>query len=232
MKLGVGLVVKGGEQFIEKWLECAEKIADVILVVHNDANAEVMENLFNSPKLKQYHYQKNMGRNMSRDYQKILEMAREENCDWLWNIDIDEYVPDINVDAFKNYLINSRDQSISFPFFEMRNDDKHYIMLRDPFTGKLKQARLCHKCYRVLSHLKFNEKDKHGNSIPHNCIPGKPIGIPVQHFGHYTRELRDEKRKQYDTKSFKDTKEQVADWMKEDDEVIIKKWEDLKDGKD
>ena len=33
MRLGVGLVIKNGEQFIDEWLKSAERIADVIFVV-------------------------------------------------------------------------------------------------------------------------------------------------------------------------------------------------------
>jgi len=235
MKVAIGLVVKGGEEFIDGWISCAERIGDTILVVDNGADARVNQILTNHPKVKQYHIQKDMGRNQSRDYQKILEMAREEDCQWVWNLDIDEYVPEINNASLRQFLINSRDQSISFPLFEMRGDNKHYVMLKEPTSGKMRHARACHKCYKVHFHLKFDEKDKHGISVPHNCIAGGVVNIAVQHFGHYTKELRDEKRRQYATKSFKDLSEQDASWMEDDDsKVIIKEWnkhEFLEDGK-
>ncbi len=232
MKVAIGLVVKGGEEFIDKWISCAEKIGDIILVVDNGADEIVRMKLLKHKKVKQYHIQISMDRNQSRDYQKILEMAREEDCQWVWNLDIDECVPNLDVLALKNFLINSTDQSIAFPFFEMRGDNKHYVMLKEMLSGKLKHARACHKCYRVLSHFKFDEKDKHGVSIPHNCISGGIVNVPVQHYGHYTKELRDEKRKQYLTSSFKDSIEQDATWMEDDDsKIIIKEWDKHQSGK-
>ena len=77
----------------------------------------------------------------------------------------------------------------------MRNDKKHFIG----------QPRICHKAYKILSHFEFNIKDKHGCSIPHNCKAGNIINIKLQHFGHMTKELRDEKRKKYE--NTKDKKE-------------------------
>ncbi len=238
MKIAIGLVVKGGKQFIDKWISCAEQIGDIILVVDNGTHAEVNQILINHPKVKQYHIQKDMGRNMSRDYQKVLEMAREEDCQWVWNLDIDDYIPTMNLYEFKKFLLNTYNQSIAFPCFEMRGDANHYIMIPYPTEKgekeKLKHARICHKCYKVLSHLKFDEKDKHGISIPHNCIPGGLVTIPFQHFGHYTKELREEKRKQYTTEKFKDEREREAIWMEEDEsKIVIKEWnkfEFLEDG--
>jgi len=226
MKLAVGLIIKNGEQFVDKWIKSAERIADIFLIVDNGLKEGERKRLMNHSKTKQYLIQKNMGRNQSRDYQKILEMAREENCDWVWNLDIDEYVPEIDINQFRFYLLNCEDESIGFPLFEMRNDDKHYIAVKDT-DGKYKHARLCHKCYKVLSHLEFDRRDIHGKSIPHNCKTGKAINVLIQHFGHYTKELREEKRKQYEGTSFKDLNEQNAPWLEEDeDKIIIKRWED------
>ena len=190
MRLGIGLVIKGGDEFIDKRLKWVERIGDIFLIIDNGTSKETKEKLLNHPKTKQYHIQKNMGRNQSRDYQKILEMAREEDIDWVWNIDIDEIIPEINFPSFEVYLLNSLDESIGFPLFEMRGED-NYIMIMDA-ENNLKQARGCHKCYKVLSHLKFNEKDIHGNSVPHNTHTGDYINIPIQHFGHSTKELREE----------------------------------------
>jgi len=230
MKLAVGLVVQGGKEFIDKWIECAIKIADVIFVVDNGADIEVRNKLIDLVKVKQYLYQKDMGRNQSRDYQKILDMAREEDCTWVINLDIDELFAEFDIEALKNYLLNTKDASIGFPLLEMRNDDNHYIMIKDS-DGTFKQARLCHKCYKILSHFKFNEKDIHGASIPHNCTPGAMVPLPIKHFGHYTKEMREEKKSQYIKNEFKDLHEQDATWMKEDNEVEIREFDKFIEGR-
>ncbi len=228
LKLAVGLVVRGGKEFIEKWIKSAEKIAHIILVVDNGADVEVVQTLLKHPKVKQYHRQLDMGRNQSRDYQKILEMAREEDATWIWNIDIDEIIPDYHPLPFLQALLNLKDNSIGFPLFEMRGDDKHYVVVRDA-DKSFKDARLVHKCYKVLSHFKFNEKDIHGISIPHNCQTGDGIyPLPIQHFGHYSKQLRAEKRKMYGTKATKDKAESSNTWLEEDETKIeIRKWEDF-----
>ncbi len=228
MKLAIGLVIKGGKQFIDQWIECAERIGNIILVVDNNADGEAKQKLINHSKVKQYHIQKNMGRNQSRDYQKILEMAREEECTWVLNLDIDEVIPNFDVRELYMYLLNITDVSISFPLFEMRNDSNHYVMVR-AIDGSLKQARMCHKCYKVLSHFKFDEKDIHGSAIPHNCTPGDMVSIPIKHFGHYTKELRAEKRAQYEKSTkYKDEMESTNTWMEDDDsKVVIKKFEGM-----
>lgn len=228
MKLGIGLIVKGGEEFIEKWIKAIEKFADIILVIDNGADILVRNWLITHPKIKQYHIQKNMDRNQSRDYQKILEMAREEECNWIWNIDIDEIVEDFVKLLFESHLLNTKDTSVGFPLFEMRDDEKHYVMVRDG-DSSLKHARLVHKCYKVLSHFKFDEKDIHGCSIPHNCTPGEMYPILIKHFGHYTKKLREEKRKQFATEEYKDKAESYNTWLEEDPKkIVIKEWENWK----
>lgn len=232
MRLGVGLVIKNGDQFIDKWLDSAERIADVIFVVDNDGTERSTTMLALHSKVKYYKLQKGLERNMSRDYQQLLDMAREENVDWLWNIDIDEIVPTFDKKQFMSMLVNTRNESIGFPLFEMRDDDKHYVRVREN-DGSLKDARCVHKCFKVLSHLAYNQKDKHGKSIPHNCKVDIIINIPIQHFGHLTKELREEKRKFYkehsdNTKNFSDASENRAEWMKEDPEEIVE-WEDVKE---
>lgn len=226
MKLAIGIVVKNGKQFIEQWIESAERVGCIILVIDNDADPEVREKLINHKQVKQYHIQHNMGRNMSRDYQKILDMGREENATWIWNIDIDEVVPEFDVKQFAFYLANTTDDCVGFPMFEMRNDNEHYIMIEDGVNTP-KHARIGHKLYKVLSHFEFNLKDYHGCAIPPNCKPGKVINTPLQHFGHYTKEMRDLKRNCY-TEDPADKAELSGSWMKEDKDVIIKKWDDWK----
>jgi len=225
--LAIGLVVKDGEQFIDKWIQSAEKIGDCWFIIDNGLAIPSRQKLINHPNTKRYLIQKDLERNMSRDYQKILEMAREEDCNWIWNLDIDEVVPEINHLELLGFLLNSTDDSIGFPLLEMRGDDKHFVMIKDCST-QLKHARICHKCYKVLSHFKFNEKDKHGVSIPHNCKAGGVIDIFIQHFGHYTKELREEKRQQYKTiNPGKDFQELDQSWMEDDDsKVVIKEWGD------
>ena len=219
MKLAIGLVVKDGKELIDKWIESADRIADVIFVIDNGADQDVKDKLITHPKVKHYLIQKDMGRNQSRDYQKILEMAREEDCTWIWNIDIDEIVPKIDIMQLKQTLLNTSADSIGFPLFEMRNDDKHYVMIND-IDGTLKDARLSHKCYKVLSHFAYNQKDKHGTPIPHNCKPGKMFFAPIKHYGHFNETLRNKKKKQYIENNFKDKSELNATWMENDDSKV------------
>ena len=227
MRVGVGLVVKDGDQFIEKWLKSAEKIADVIFVVDNSGDKLTRSMLITHPKVKYYKLQKGLERNMSRDYQQILEMAREEDVQWVWNIDVDEIIPVYNkIDMFP-FLINTRSESVGFPLFEMRGDDKHFVRVKEA-DGTLRDARGVHKCYKVLSHLEFNKNDKHGRSIPHNCKVDVVVNIPIQHFGHLTKKLRTEKLKFYNDhskgpSSYLDIAETGAEWMKENP-LEIKKW--------
>ena len=219
--LAVGLVVKGGKQFIENWVKSAEKIADIWFVIDNNADEEVRNILINHPNTKQYLIQKNMERNQSKDYQKIMEMAREEDCMWVWNLDIDETIIIFDRPQMFEHLLNTRDDSIGFPLFEMRGDDNHYVMVND-CSPVLKHARLVHKCYKVLSHFKFNEKDKHGQSIPHNCKSGEMLPIPIKHYGHFTPELREEKRQQYKSLNpGKDMHELEQTWLCEDESKIV-----------
>lgn len=230
MKLGIGLVVKGGKEFIEDWIKCTSKIADWIFVVDNGTDKEVRDILIPHPAVKRYHIQKRLERNQSRDYQIILEDARKENCQWIWNIDIDEYIPKINMQEFIYFLVNCEKESIGFPMFEMRGDKEHFVMVRDP-GKKLKDGRLVHKCYKVLSHLEFDEKDKHGQAIPHNCERDKTfIPIPIHHYGHMTKKLRDEKRKKVG--EWKDDEEERQTWMEEDEKkLVIKSWKEFKSKK-
>lgn len=222
--LCVGLVVKGGKEFIDDWIESAEKVSDCWFIIDNDADVEVKQKLINHSYTRKYLIQKDMERNMSRDYQKILEMAREEDYCWIWNLDIDEIVPEINIKQLYEFLLNTKDESIGFPLFEMRDDIEHYVMVKD-CTDILKHARMCHKLYKNLSHLKFNEKDKHGNSIPHNCTPGELLFIPMKHLGHLTKELREGKRQQYKDGAKKDTHEFEQSWLEEDEsKIVIKEW--------
>lgn len=223
MKLVIGLVVKGGKQFIDKWISTIEKIKCGIIVVDNGADKEVRDKLINHKYILQYHIQNGKERNQSRDYQKILDMAREEDATWIWNLDIDECVIEINIDDFVSYLLNTKDESIGLPLFEMRNDDQHYVMITDA-DGTLKHGRLCHKIYKSLSHFAFNQNDKHGTSIPHNCKPGEMYFLLVQHYGHLTKEQRDQKRKEYKEFNFKNLSELQGNWMKEDNEIVIKEW--------
>jgi len=227
MKIGIGLVVKGGKQFIDEWLSNLEILpVNDVFVVDNGADEEVRQKLINHKYTKRYLVQ-NLPRNQSRDYQKILQMAREENCQWIWNLDIDEHVPEINKNEFLSILLNWRDESIGCPLFEMRGDKNHYVMVKD-MDGNLKHARLVHKIYKVLSHFKFNEMDIHGSSIPHNCKSGDIYFVPIHHYGHMTKKLRQEKRKLYKTLGFKDLAEQETTWLEEDEsKIVIKKWEGM-----
>jgi len=220
MKLGIGLVVKDGKEFIKQWLECTEKIADEIYVIDNGADIETFTTLINHPRVKYYLIQKDLERNMSRDYQKILDIAREDNCDWVLNLDIDEYIrytPPIKM--LIDYLNDSTDYSIAFPMIEMRNDNKHFIRVSSN-NKDLKMARMVHKCYKVLSHFKFDERDKHGCSIPHNCPRTKQaINIVIEHYGHMTDELRAKKREKIGYE--KDIDELKGSWMEDDDSKVI-----------
>ena len=54
MKLGIGLVIKGGEQFIDDWIKVAEKITDTIIVVDNGTDKEVRDILINHKHVKRY----------------------------------------------------------------------------------------------------------------------------------------------------------------------------------
>jgi len=163
-KIAIGLVVKGGKQFIDQWIESAKRCGDIILVIDNDADPEVREKLINHPKVFQYHRQHFEKRNMSRDYQKILEMAREEKCQWVWIMDHDKYVPEFDMDSLRHYLLNTHDQSVGFPLFEMRNDDDHYVMI--PKKGEVdKHARMSHEMYKVQSHFAYDIKRRKTTKI-------------------------------------------------------------------
>ncbi len=227
MRIAIGLVVKGGKEWIKDWIKCAEQIGDWIFVVDNGADKEVRDILINHKAVKRYHIQKDLKRNQSRDYQIILEDAREENCQWVWNLDIDEYVPGIDIKKFVFSILNTTSNSIGFPMFEIRGDKEHFVMIRDP-TGKLKDGRLVHKMYKVLSHFEFDRRDAHGQSIPHNCPRTKTyLPIPIHHYGHMTKELRDEKRERIEF--MKDSDEFMQSWMEEDETKIeIKSWKDFK----
>ena len=226
MKLIIGLVVKGGKEFIDKWVESIERIGCDYIVIDNGADKIVRDKLINHPKMLQYHIQKFPNRNQSRDYQKILEMAREEKADWIWNLDVDECVPEINIDMLMFNILNCTSQSIGFPLIEMRNDDQHYVMIKES-DGSLKNGRLVHKAFKVLSHFEFDKNDTHGCSIPHNCQREKGyIPIIIQHFGHMTKELRKEKRERLGHS--KDNDEQLQTWMEENEsKITIKPMEDL-----
>jgi len=226
MKLLIGLVVKGGKEFIDKWIGTVERMNCPFVVVDNGADFYTREVLLAHKQMLQYHIQKFPNRNQSRDYQKILEMAREEKVDWVFNLDIDECIPKINMDFLNFYLLNTNKQSIGLPLIEMRNDDKHYVMIKE-FDSTLRDGRLVHKIYKVLSHFKFDENDIHGCSIPHNCQREKEhIPIIIQHYGHLTKELREEKRQRSGHK--KDNDEHLQTWLEEDEsKITIKLFKDL-----
>lgn len=217
-KLAIGLVVKGGKIWIKDWITCAERLGDVIIVVDNEADKEVKDILINHPKVKRYVIQKDLERNMSRDYQIILELAREENCDWIWNLDIDEIVPIFLKQSVMFFLVNCEFESVGVPILEMRNDKEHYVMVQEP-DGAPRDGRLIHKIYKVLSHFEFDKRDKHGCSIPHNCPRNKGyINLLILHFGHMTKELRNEKRLKIGED--KDDIEPLGLWMEEDESKL------------
>jgi len=226
MKLVIGLVVKEGVEFIEQWVECIERLKCDIIVVDNGADKEIKERLIYHPQVIQYHIQNFPGRNQSRDYQKILDMAREEKADWIWNLDIDEYVSELNIDNLLQFLLNCSLPSAGLPLIEMRNDNEHYVMVKEA-NGELRNGRLVHKIYKTLSHFAFDKNDIHGCSIPHNCPREKNfIPILVQHYGHYTKELRDQKRKR--SGHDKDIDEYQQTWFEEDkSKITIKSWSSL-----
>jgi len=231
-KIAIGLVVRGGKEFINEWIESAERSGDVILVVDNDADDEVREKLINHPKVVQYHKQHFKNRNMSRDYQKILDMAREEKCQWVWLLDHDKYVPEFNLNSFRTYLLNTFDKSIGFPLFEMRNDEDHYVML--PKKGENdKHARMSHEMYKVQSHFAYDIQDEHSGVIPQNCTPSEQnVNVMIKHFGHMTKKLREEKRQKYinDKEKFgyDDKGELKAIWMEEDESKLdIREFKDM-----
>ena len=218
MKLIIGLVIKDGEQFIDKWIESIERIGCGFLVVDNGTDESVKTQLIRHPQMVQYHIQKFSDRNQSRDYQKILEMAREEKADWVWNLDIDECIQKIDMGELMFTLLNSTQPSIGLPLIEMRNDDQHYVMIKEA-NNELRDGRLCHKLYKVLSHFEFDKNDIHGCSIPHNCSRDKKyINIIIQHFGHMTKELREEKRNRIG--HIKDKDEHTQTWLEEDESKI------------
>ena len=228
MKLVIGLVVKGGKEFIDKWIESIEKINCAFLVVDNGADDEVRQRLIGHKQMVQYRIQKFTDRNQSRDYQKILEMAREEKADWVWNLDIDESVPEIDMDFLQFNILNSMSESLGFPIIEMRNDDKHYVMIKES-NNQLRDGRLVHKLYKVLSHLEFDKNDTHGCSIPHNCSRTKDhLPIMIQHYGHLTKDLRAEKRLRTGHK--KDDDEHLNTWLTEDEsKITIKEFKELEE---
>ena len=219
MKLGIGLVVKEGKEFITQWIQCAEQIADVIYVIDNGADIETFTILMNHPKVKYYLIQKDLERNMSRDYQKILDIAREDDCEWILNLDIDEYIRQLPLSMFRVFLLDYTESSIAFPMIEMRNDNQHFVKIKDN-TDDLKLARMVHKCYRTLSHFEFDKRDKHGCSIPHNCPRTKQaINIIIEHYGHITKEMRDKKREKMGYE--KDSVELTGSWMEDDDSKVV-----------
>jgi len=226
MKLVIGLVVKGGKEFIDKWIESIEKINCAFLVIDNGADDEVRQRLIGHKQMVQYRIQKFTDRNQSRDYQKILDMAREEKADWVWNLDIDECVPQIDMNFFHFNLLNATKDSFGFPLIEMRNDDKHYVMIKES-NNQLRDGRLVHKVYKVLSHFEFDKNDTHGCSIPHNCARTKDhLPIMIQHYGHLTKDLREEKRLR--AGHSKDDDEHLNTWLTEDEsKITINKFKDL-----
>ena len=179
---------------------------------------------------KQYHFQNYPIRNMSRDYNKILEYAHEEKCKWVWLIDFDEYIPEIELYRFKGMLLNCKSDCVSFPLFEMRGDINHYIMVKD-MDGSLKHARKCHKCYKVLPHTAYTVNDEHSAVIPDTCLFRDEIyWFPILHLGHMTKNLREEKRKMYskDMEEFgyDDKGELQSNWLTENEEELeIKKYD-------
>ena len=219
MKIACGLVVKNGKEFINQWIKCAEQF-DEIYVIDNYADKEVRDILFKHPKIKHYHIQKTH-RNFSRDCQKLLDIAKEEKADWLWILDIDEEIYNFNIDILKGYIDTIFDQSIGVLLLEMWNDPEHFI------TMKGFDERVCHKCFKVLSHLEYDLNDTHGGSLPPNCMQGAVTSLIVKHYGHMNKKLRDEKRKMY--KEFAKTNpidqaELDAPWMKEDNDEEIKEF--------
>lgn len=235
MKVCIGLVIKNNEEFIQDWIKSVENICDMIIVIDNGISEEGKKLLITHPLVKHYIIQKDVERNMSRDYQKILDIAREENCQWVINLDSDELIQDFDKGMLYNFLINCEDDSVGFPLFEMRNDKEHYVMVRDYMHMELKDGRLVHKAYKNLSHFKFNEKDKHGSSIPENCQRSKRfINVPIKHLGHMTKQLREEKRKKYIefqnivSSQLKDFAELHEPWFEEDNnKITIKEWEPM-----
>ncbi|MFW9882184.1 MAG: hypothetical protein ACFFG0_54665 [Candidatus Thorarchaeota archaeon] len=232
LKIGIGLVGRWGNQFVDKWIESANRSGDVFLVVDNGIDKEAREKIINHPKTKHYHIQNYPSRNMSRDYQKVLDYAKEEKCDWVWIMDFDKYVPDFNIYGLKGFLLDSNEESISFPLFKCRGDNKHYVMINDK-DGQLKHARLAHEMYRVKSHFCYDIRDEHSGVIPQNCkAEDRLIWIPIHHFGHMTKELREEKRQKYikDKEEFgyDDKGELSAPWMEEDEtKIVVKEFSEI-----
>lgn len=233
VRIGVGLVGINGKNFISDWIESADRCGDCFLVVDNGIDREAREKIIKHPKTKHYHIQHYPYRNMSRDYQKILEYAREEKCQWVWIMDFDKLVSEVDIVELKSFLLDTNVESVSFPLFECRNDIDHYVMVKDK-NNVPKHARLSHEMYRVKSHFEYDTRDEHSGVLPQNCkCEDCLLWIPIKHLGHMTKELREEKRQKYikdkEMFGYDDKGELTSEWLCEDEsKITIKKFSDFK----
>ena len=223
MKIGIGLVIGDvpksvKNMFFENYGNMSINIADILFVIDNTKDG--IKDIIKTWKFQTISYIKNEdnSRNMSRDYQKILNMARFYNCDWLFLLDIDEVLTGIiKEDVIEAIQNNPVYESFGFTLYEMVNDFKHYIPL-----SKKQDFRVCHKLFKTSPHLFFNIYDKHGQCMPHNCPAGPILKSKLLHFGHFNKELRDFKKKQYSSyvsDNNKDKEELEAIWFKKNFEV-------------
>ena len=219
-KIIIGLVCGNGKQWVEKWYEQAHRIGDDIIVIDNSTDG-TGEYFLNKPKVAFYLKNKYNDRHMSRDYQRILDLARSIGATWIFNLDLDEFVSPTCTNYNFLELVNNTTgvgyaSTYGFILFEMIDDDQHFMKTEY-------DCRLVHKFYKVLSHYKYDLTDKHGSSIPHNIETlGPCVNFKIQHFGHYTKELRDQKINMYTNGSKKDKEEIFSPYLT--GEYTIQKW--------
>lgn len=222
MRLIIGLVVgnvmeKYRKNWCERWYKQALRLGTDIIVIDNSTDG-TGEFFLNREKVIYYLKQSYNQRNMNRDYQTILNLTRIIHGDWILNIDIDEeYEPNITLDKLL-YIINGNLEgkyysSYKFILYDMREDEIHYSLLNG------KDCRAVCKIFKVMPHLQYDLYNVHGTPVPENLEDGPILNIKIKHYGHWTKELREEKRKCYNTTMDRDLLEQNADWLKDEVET-------------
>ena len=198
------LRIKNEEDWIISTLEKASPLVAGFIILDDGSTDRTQELCKSFPKVLRYVYQNEPVKDEARDKDKLLDMALDEDPDWILALDGDELLEDAASSIILREIVACPQQvtALGFNFLYMWNDhdkyrvDGKYQNLRHPRLFKVKGLGIDPR------KLKFKTTDHganfHCGSIPAN-LPGEVryIDLNVKHYGYFERQQRERKKAFY-----------------------------------